>query len=236
MKQKQFRLELAIIIGIFFISMMIVSISSSKLETITSIDNSEDIDYERQVVIATELKPHTYYSWYRLNFGRYSADYVRVLHYMLKGWGYTSLGNEFGTKKYGVVTREKVAAFKVRVGLVIKYDIYYGRYVIGGTWTKLFKTIGRGSGRYYHVLALQHLLRYKFGYNVKVCGSFGPYTQWCVKDFQKSHYYNWEALEVDGWVGPKTWPSLLKSPVPRESKNHGGFSMGACFHDSGGGT
>lgn len=54
------------------------------------------------------------------------------------------------------------------------------------------------------VKTLQFLLRAN-GQSIDADGSFGPKTQQAVKSFQSRN-----GLQVDGVVGPKTWPRLLK--------------------------
>lgn len=53
------------------------------------------------------------------------------------------------------------------------------------------------------VKELQNLLKKK-GFNLQADGDFGPITEDCVKEYQKS-----KKLEVDGIVGKNTWNSLL---------------------------
>lgn len=60
------------------------------------------------------------------------------------------------------------------------------------------------ASSYYSTKTIQTLLN-KFGYNLKVDGIFGKLTLNAVKDFQKNH-----GLKVDGIVGPKTYPVLVK--------------------------
>jgi peptidoglycan hydrolase-like protein with peptidoglycan-binding domain len=54
------------------------------------------------------------------------------------------------------------------------------------------------------VRALQHLLKYKFGYESEVDGTFGPATTEAVRRFQAS-----VNLPVDGIVGDQTWQALI---------------------------
>lgn len=53
------------------------------------------------------------------------------------------------------------------------------------------------------VKALQETLN-KYGYNLELDGVFGVNTDKAVKDFQRIH-----GLNVDGYVGPKTWEKLI---------------------------
>ncbi len=236
MKQRQFRLELAIIIGIFFISMMIGIIGFFRLETTTSVENNEEID-EFEKDLKASYQPHTSYDWPVIYWGTWKSDYVRVLHLMLRGWGYTIDSYDYNEKRYGPCTVRAVASFKMAVGLTSTYKYDYGRYVYGSTWRCLFKNVVQGSGRINHIKALQTLLIKKFGYTWDICidGSFGPITKENVKKFQDNHIY-WNSKEnaykwlvEDGRVGPNTWQSLLISPVETYGWSGDYWKDGSCY-------
>jgi len=79
----------------------------------------------------------------------------------------------------------------------------------GGTdWmeamVKKLPTLKRGA-KGEHVETLQGLLQARSHPEVKIDGDFGPTTETAVKAVQK-----WGGVTVDGIVGPKTWPVLLR--------------------------
>ena len=66
-------------------------------------------------------------------------------------------------------------------------------------------TVKKGS-KNQHVRDLQWILKNKFGYELKITGTFGTNTNAAVRKFQKKY-----GLTVDGIVGEKTWKMLLKA-------------------------
>ena len=54
------------------------------------------------------------------------------------------------------------------------------------------------------VKAVQHLLKYKHGYDIEVDGVFGSNTDKAVRELQKAY-----GLAADGIVGKNTWKALV---------------------------
>jgi peptidoglycan hydrolase-like protein with peptidoglycan-binding domain len=75
------------------------------------------------------------------------------------------------------------------------------------TWSKLIVTVYMGrTGP--AVRALQHSLRYSYGYRIAVDGIFGKHTRAAVKSFQARF-----RLATDGIVGPKTWHAIIAHEI-----------------------
>jgi peptidoglycan hydrolase-like protein with peptidoglycan-binding domain len=98
---------------------------------------------------------------------------------------------------FGPLTRASVEDFQTDKGL--SEDIIVGP----ETWEALIIQVSQGKDGP-AVLAVQKLLKDKFGYNINVDGIFGPKTATAVKDFQTA-----QGLTSDGIVGPKTWKKLI---------------------------
>jgi peptidoglycan hydrolase-like protein with peptidoglycan-binding domain len=76
--------------------------------------------------------------------------------------------------------------------------------VVGpATWSRLIVTLRKGN-RGQAVLALQHSLRYGYGFRIGVDGIFGNQTRTAVVLFQLRF-----RLQPDGIVGPVTWRYLV---------------------------
>ncbi|HEX4831934.1 MAG TPA: peptidoglycan-binding protein [Trebonia sp.] len=71
------------------------------------------------------------------------------------------------------------------------------------TWPRLIVQVQRGNSGW-AVRAVQHNLRYAYGYGIAVDGIFGPATQGAVRGFQARYH-----IGVDGIVGPVTWNTLV---------------------------
>jgi peptidoglycan hydrolase-like protein with peptidoglycan-binding domain len=100
--------------------------------------------------------------------------------------------------KFGPRTTAAVKAFQR------KYHLSADGIVGPQTWAKLIVVVREGN-RGGAVWALQHSLRYAYGYrSVAVDGTFGRLTAAAVRSFQAKHH-----LAVDGWVGLATWNALV---------------------------
>jgi peptidoglycan hydrolase-like protein with peptidoglycan-binding domain len=99
--------------------------------------------------------------------------------------------------QYGRITTNTVIRFQRSRGLV--QDGIVGP----ATWSRLIVTVRKGN-RGDAVLALQHSLRYGYGYRISVDGVFGGQTQATVILFQIRF-----RLKADGIVGPVTWRYLM---------------------------
>lgn len=118
---------------------------------------------------------------------------VFALQYLLRARGYNL--NADGV--FGPITQTQVENFQTDKNLT--EDAIVGP----ETWQALIIQVAQGkTGQ--EVRAVQHLLKYKFGYNITVDGIFGPDTANAVKDFQSD-----KGLAVDGIVGPQTWLRLI---------------------------
>ncbi|HBW20588.1 MAG: peptidoglycan-binding domain-containing protein [Streptosporangiaceae bacterium] len=133
-------------------------------------------------------------SWPTVSYGA-RGERVYAIQYLLRARGYR-IGTD-GT--FGSVTRADVRNFQHVRGLAADG-------VVGSaTWNRLIIQVrfgNRGSA----VAALQHNLRYGYGYrNLPVTGYFGSITRGDVRNFQSRH-----GLAADGTVGPLTWNALIR--------------------------
>jgi peptidoglycan hydrolase-like protein with peptidoglycan-binding domain len=101
------------------------------------------------------------------------------------------------TGYYGRLTANAVVRFQRSRGLLA--DAIVGPV----TWSRLIITLRKGN-RGDAVLALQHSLRYGYGYRIGVDGIFGNETRSAVILFQLRF-----RLNPDGIVGPVTWRYLI---------------------------
>ena len=99
--------------------------------------------------------------------------------------------------QYGRITTKAVIRFQRSRGLV--RDGIVGP----ATWSRLIVAVRKGN-RGNAVLALQHSLRYGYGYRISVDGVFGSQTRAAVILFQIRF-----RLRADGIVGPVTWRYLM---------------------------
>ena len=121
------------------------------------------------------------------------GERVRVIQLLLNDHG----AHVVVDSKFGASTTTAVKAFQRKRGLLV--DGFVGQ----ATWVKLIVTIGRRA-RGDAVLALQHQLRYQYGYRtLPVDGVFGAGTVTAVTDFQRKHQLN-----ADGIAGSATWKAL----------------------------
>jgi peptidoglycan hydrolase-like protein with peptidoglycan-binding domain len=121
------------------------------------------------------------------------GERVWAIQYLLKARGYRLRADG----RFGEQTKRDVRHFQLVRGL--RADGVVGP----ATWSRLIITIRRGS-RGGAVWALQHNLRYAYGYRIKVDGRFGLQSKDAVLRFQK-HY----RLVRDGIVGYAIWRALI---------------------------
>lgn len=98
---------------------------------------------------------------------------------------------------FGPLTAGAVRNFQARSGLAVDGEVGVQ------TWGRLIAEVQRGSSGP-AVAAVQHNLRYTYGYSLAVDGIFGPVTERAVQTFQRSF-----GIGVDGIVGPVTWHTLI---------------------------
>jgi peptidoglycan hydrolase-like protein with peptidoglycan-binding domain len=101
------------------------------------------------------------------------------------------------TGYYDRLTANAVVGFQRSRGLLA--DAIVGP----ATWSRLIVTLRKGN-RGDAVWALQHTLRYGYGYRIAVDGIFGNETRTAVILFQTRF-----RLNADGIVGPVTWRYLM---------------------------
>jgi len=100
---------------------------------------------------------------------------------------------------FGPLTASAVRKFQAICGISVDGQVG------NQTWPRLLAQIQFGSTGQ-GVVALQHSLRFVFGYNIAVDGDFGPQTRAAVRDFQFHH-----GLVVDGIVGTRTWNAIVRN-------------------------
>jgi len=122
------------------------------------------------------------------------GERVNTVQFLLQGRGYRLVADGH----YGRTTTAAVRSFQKRSGL-------HADGIVGpSTWAKLIVTVKFGS-RGPAVTAVQHSLRFAYGYKAQlVTGFFGAATRTVVKAFQHS-----SRLPVDGVVGTRTWKTLV---------------------------
>jgi peptidoglycan hydrolase-like protein with peptidoglycan-binding domain len=133
--------------------------------------------------------------WPVLESGDWDIPEVFVLQRLLRHHGYTIPADG----KFGKVTAAQVLAFQDA------HSLPTTGMVDALTWSALVEDVLLEEGDSDQaVRALQHLLKYKFGYESEVDGTFGPATTEAVRRFQAS-----VNLPVDGIVGDQTWQALI---------------------------
>jgi zinc D-Ala-D-Ala carboxypeptidase len=136
---------------------------------------------------------HSHSSWPTVKPGA-KSERTYTVQYLLQGRGMRLVADG----KYGAATTAAVRAFQRKSGL--KADGVVG----GATWDKLIATVKYGS-RGSAVFALQHALRYAYGYKkLMVIGFYTADTRTYVQAFQRKYH-----LDADGVVGKKTWKVLV---------------------------
>jgi peptidoglycan hydrolase-like protein with peptidoglycan-binding domain len=100
---------------------------------------------------------------------------------------------------FGPLTRNAVIRFQQICGIGVDGKVG------NQTWPRLLRQIQQGSTGQ-GVVALQHSLRFVFGFPIAVDGIFGPQTRNAVKTFQFHH-----GLVVDGIVGTRTWNAIVRN-------------------------
>jgi peptidoglycan hydrolase-like protein with peptidoglycan-binding domain len=130
-----------------------------------------------------------------------SGERVWAIQYLLRQSGF----NVKPDGKFGPATKNAVIAFQ-KVTHVSPAD----GVVRSNTWQALILTVKQGLAHSDAVRAVQHYLRYKYGYTtLKVDGAFGTATTAAVKSFQAGPYGKKAHLTVDGIVGTSTWHTLV---------------------------
>jgi peptidoglycan hydrolase-like protein with peptidoglycan-binding domain len=126
------------------------------------------------------------------------GERVRTIQYLLNQRGYkVTVDGTFGT-----TTQAAVVKFQKTIG--VSSDGIVGP----ATWPKLVVTV-KGGSKGDAVRAVQHSLRYRYGYtSLKVDGSFGATTTTAVKSFQTKY-----KLTSDGIVGVATWNALIENEL-----------------------
>jgi peptidoglycan hydrolase-like protein with peptidoglycan-binding domain len=100
---------------------------------------------------------------------------------------------------FGPLTRNAVARFQQICGIGVDGKVG------NQTWPRLLRQIQQGNTGQ-GVVALQHSLRFVFGYPIAVDGIFGPQTRAAVVNFQFHH-----GLVQDGIVGTRTWNAIVRN-------------------------
>lgn len=98
---------------------------------------------------------------------------------------------------FGPLTQSAVMRFQSICGIAVDGKVG------NQTWPRLLPQIQQGSTGQ-SVTALQHSLRFVYGFNITVDGIFGPQTKAAVVAFQQRFH-----IGVDGIVGPVTWNTLV---------------------------
>lgn len=121
------------------------------------------------------------------------GERVAVIQYLLRARGYRvpAIG------RFGPATEKAVRHFQRVRGL--RPDGVVGP----ATWARLVITVRKGS-RGDAVRALQHSLRFAYGYRIKIDGFFGNATRDAVRKFQGRF-----GLFRDGVAGSVTWRVLV---------------------------
>ena len=99
---------------------------------------------------------------------------------------------------FGPLTRNAVVRFQQICGIGVDGKVG------NQTWPRLLRQIQQGNTGQ-GVVALQHSLRFVYGYNIAVDGIFGPKTRAAVVNFQFHH-----GLAQDGIVGTRTWNAIVR--------------------------
>jgi peptidoglycan hydrolase-like protein with peptidoglycan-binding domain len=121
------------------------------------------------------------------------GERVYAVQYLLQARKYKLKADGF----YGPVTGQKVRKFQKANKL--RVDGAVG----DRTWPKLIMVLKKGA-RGSAVRALQHNLRFAYGYRISVDGVYGKQTLTAVKAFQRRF-----GLPRSGVVGLKTWNKLI---------------------------
>ncbi|MFD0560082.1 putative peptidoglycan binding protein [Stackebrandtia endophytica] len=122
-----------------------------------------------------------------------AASITRVIQYLLRAHGYTSLVVD---GDFGSVTHNTVRSFQAAKGLV-------NDGVVGPiTWARLILTVQSGSSGDRARAAQTALNRHSAG--LAVDGQFGSVSVTATKNFQGSKY-----LLKDGQIGTLTWQALI---------------------------
>jgi peptidoglycan hydrolase-like protein with peptidoglycan-binding domain len=98
---------------------------------------------------------------------------------------------------FGPLTASAVRTFQARHGLLVDGKVG------NQTWPVVIITVRQGNSGP-AVSAVQHQLRFAYGYSLAVDGIFGPVTNSTVRAFQARFH-----IGVDGIVGQVTWNTLL---------------------------
>jgi peptidoglycan hydrolase-like protein with peptidoglycan-binding domain len=122
-----------------------------------------------------------------------SGERVWAIQYLLKARGYRVTLDG----KFGAATKTDLRTFQRVRGLPA--DGVAG----SATWRRLVITVSMGS-KGPAVWALQHNLRYGYGYKIAVNGVFGTATRNAVMLFQRRF-----GLVRDGVVGMSTWQVII---------------------------
>ncbi len=125
------------------------------------------------------------------------GERVYAVQYLLQAHNYKLKADGF----FGPITGQKVRKFQKANKL--RVDGAVG----DRTWPKLIVVLKKGA-RGSAVRALQHNLRFAYGYRIAVDGVYGKQTLAAVKAFQGRF-----GLPRSGIVGLKTWNSLITHEI-----------------------